>query len=800
MKHIMTLDNKYPAQVPFDERYGYANGPEIGLFQGNGDLFTSFWNKAHELTWSTAKTDVWDRRYFGDSKKLITLEEIKHIAFHGDPGPINATGGLPGSASIVNKAYDFPCPKPVGQIILRCPDMKDADSYEAELNMDEALLRVRAGRNNARLNVQSFVSAERSLIVIHAAISGAQTPLCFELYRHRDTTVPGITVARTFNGRYPVEYDYEQDADNGPLDPPEVGHDGPFTWIRQSFHAEPTFPRGFEYFIMAYVPDEQYRVHMFENIMHAGAKVPLKPPPREMWASMHGAHKERRSAIHLVNSAPGVLASYEIPARPDLSITAYISVKTTRDAKDPFSAAKEELQSAASAGYARLLDEHKAWMKTYWQRSSVRTQSPEFDRMWYHDVYKLGWSNRSGKVPLYNATGPLFTDQSPWHGDYHFNEIWLYPNMISNHAQEILPWLEMIEEMLPMAQANACDVYNCHGCCYTLIGYPIKSKRVIYSHQTWELGIEMTAMVLKPFWQYSKYTGDAGYLHKHAYPMMREGARFYTDYVTKEADGYYHIMPTVSQENWGLTKDFEKNRDSVGALSQVRYHLLACVEAAETLGLDPEEKKHWREIAENIAPYPTYMTDKGLIFVDVRDNKPSRDLNTSADLSMVFWGDQIHLDSDPQQVEIARRTYKMMYLKNGQYDHDRNTRLHYSRAIERRLGLKRAINYFDVEDLLMSFTGRMYIFIGVPENENAEFEHLLAWGGFEVSAEKKKNKIAFFQVKSLAGNCCRFRNPWHPDAPVVRTSSDEKIVPLDIDSDSVSFPTTMGETYAISES
>jgi hypothetical protein len=303
-------------------------------------------------------------------------------------------------------------------------------------------------------------------------------------------------------------------------------------------------------------------------------------------------------------------------------------------------------------------------------------------------------------------------------------------------------------------------------------------------------------MTVSPFWQYYKYTGDRVYLRDHAYPVLREAARFYADYVSREDDGRYHIVPTVSQENWGITKNFELNRDSVGALSQVRYHFLACVEAAETLGLDLEERETWRRIAGNLASFPTFLTEDGPIFVDVAGNKPASDLVLFADLSMVFWGDQIHLESDPDLLETARRTFNKMYRQNSDPKLGTLARHpYYYRALERRLGLPRTLAYFDVEDLLMSFTGQMYFFPGCDNFPDVRFDRLLAFGGFEVSAEKNGSTVRNIQIKSLAGEPCRIHNPWPGRDPVVVKQSDQTQIPISQEGDTLSFPTEPGEVY-----
>ena len=105
------------------ERFGYVTGPMAYIDRVyNEDLEISFWNQPQALTFSLAKNDVWDRRYFGDTKKLITLEDVRRVCFGGEMGPARNLG-LPDTPQVLYAAYDFPCPKPVGQIIIRCGEL-----------------------------------------------------------------------------------------------------------------------------------------------------------------------------------------------------------------------------------------------------------------------------------------------------------------------------------------------------------------------------------------------------------------------------------------------------------------------------------------------------------------------------------------------------------------------------------------------------------------------------------------------------------------------------------------------------
>ena len=44
-------------------------------------------------------------------------------------------------------------------------------------------------------------------------------------------------------------------------------------------------------------------------------------------------------------------------------------------------------------------------------------------------------------------------------------------------------------------------------------------------------------------------TGDEDMMKKRVLPLYKEMAEFYEDFLVKEPDGLYHILPSISPEN-----------------------------------------------------------------------------------------------------------------------------------------------------------------------------------------------------------------------------------------------------------
>ena len=193
----------------------YLTGPayEIKRFY-NEDLEISFWKGPSPFVFSLAKNDVWDRRYFGDAKQPITLEEVHRACFEGPLGR-QSDLGLPNRPHALYLAYDFPCPKPVGQLRLRSRDLERAEWKAGEDS--EGRLVVEATAGPAKGAFLAWLHRTRNLLVIEGEFAGLTQPITVELFRHRDTAPERTSVDALSHYGGKTGYDYSADPDNGQI-------------------------------------------------------------------------------------------------------------------------------------------------------------------------------------------------------------------------------------------------------------------------------------------------------------------------------------------------------------------------------------------------------------------------------------------------------------------------------------------------------------------------------------------------------------------------------------------------------
>ncbi len=101
--------------------------------------------------------------------------------------------------------------------------------------------------------------------------------------------------------------------------------------------------------------------------------------------------------------------------------------------------------------------------------------------------------------------------------------------------------------------------------------------------------------------------------------MLKAATDFLVAYLRKGEDGKYHIIPTVSPENWGLTADYRLNRDCIIDLALTEFLLEAMLPASEILNRDAGERPRWREILDHTAPYPEGEGPYERVSLNVRD-------------------------------------------------------------------------------------------------------------------------------------------------------------------------------------
>jgi hypothetical protein len=329
----------------------------------------------------------------------------------------------------------------------------------------------------------------------------------------------------------------------------------------------------------------------------------------------------------------------------------------------------------------------------------------------------------------------------------------------------------------------------------------------------------MTGWTMNQYWWRYQYTQDRDWLRTVGYPVMRDCALFYTDFLRKEADGLYHAFPSNQGED-GFSGDPKPYTDRPQIMNHARYCLRATIRASEVLGADQELRAEWRDRLEHMAGNdggrPPVRT--GLDRLCAEWNPPEFGLGRP------FQPQPETHDGRPWP---ARDTgvwtwYFGFYpwnamgrLRGGQFIAERD--LPAFRGLigrwRRPNGLLWAMSAADYgragawteslgviaplqEMMLQSWDGALRIFPAWPKTLEARYERLRAEGALLVTAAWSKGTVTQLEIVSERGGPCAVYSPW-PGGFQVRDNVGQQVTVAQDAFGRPLFATTAGRKYTL---
>jgi hypothetical protein len=802
----------------------------------------ALWGPPDNITVSMLKTDIIDRRYI--DKDHYTMADIIEGAYSENNKDLNdmPMAGMtrPSFASLDKRGgrynhglwsevYPFPCQKPVGQVIIKAPDFKGIAQPEATEHLKNGEISIHLANGNKKLDIGYLLSMEKNVTAIDLNFENLEGTLDLRLYRnvdqgHRrymeeDGTYKKFVVFQPADVNEPLEYyDFEADKEkNGLFEPPTYGADGRFFWVHQVFPAEETFPQGFRYVIMAMVSNAKYDFveHKLQKDLGTKPHIPRDNQGYLMVPGIRTATHPEITELQALNysyvaNAPGVAvdASLKTPRKGNARL--YIAIATINETPDYMERAKQLLLDAEKKGYQGLVAENEAWYnKLYEKRENGRILLGETEEEknqttagFFNEVYRSWTSGHMGqcfpdprKYEGSASYAAFDVDAQSWHSLPCYNELFTEGRFfMRNQYEPKIQWPRLVSHWHETFKEKARLKFGLPGMMMAHGYLPAAKQSPWYvENAVLDFTMEVPGQIMKVIWNFWDYTADETFLRETCYPLLKDLALFYEAFARRGWDGkVYNLEPTVETESYGISYRMEYTRNNTGALTMFKKILNLAAEAAGYLDVDADLIPRWKEVADNLAPYPKFRVEAGEV---LGSNEKAFPRYTRGDHGMypgfypVTLADEITLDSPAEEKELISRTADVIghgnnanaYILIGKAKDDVPRRYAY--------GARKIASYSELasqissvpERLMNSRSGRIHLFPVVPDRTVGSFRNFLARGGFEVSAARNANGVQAVTVKARRNIPLQLMNPWVGKQPLVTDLTNGQTVAYTLD-------------------
>ena len=594
--------------------------------------------------------------------------------------------------------------------------------------------------------------------------------------------------------------------------------------------------------------------------------------------------------VHVVSDRCRTLA---VPAAAGKRLLLIASAASWSPDDDLAAGATALLQKCVGRTYEALFEAHAAWWTEFWSRTFVHISTSDSrpylaQRARELHLYLMASTSRGVLPPKWN--GLLFStegDSRQWGSQFWVwtTEMMYWPLYAADAADLAEPFFWMYLQQLPDCEQAARQRWGAEGAFYgetTPFDGPVvlpdgiadeyqdvvlgrkqntelsaeaqqwgqfdyslavfgEKRDVASGRYTWISHVCSSGaeLAMHAWWRF-RCKGDMQWLRECAYPLLRGAAEFYRTFARKGEDGCWHILGTNAHEDfWGVD-------DSIMDLAAIRGTVPLVLHAAEMLDLDAALLEGWRDLLENLAPYPMGGEPRSqaltggvldpdawaaghLNHVDGQHNPEDVWLNPvfpfedwTLETRDATVDRIVHrlLDLAPRHASVlagaalptAIRT-PVAVARAGRGEDLPETIASYWRAFS---PLPNGLSLFEgtnaqscehlglltltVQEALLQIVSRspgepevISVFPAWPREWDVEFR-LLARGGFLVSSRCVTGEVAFVEVLSRQGERCQLRNPWGGRCSVQPVSGAS----WEVASDLLTFDTVPGETYRVS--
>ncbi|ELC8432389.1 glycosyl hydrolase family 95 catalytic domain-containing protein [Clostridium perfringens] len=528
--------------------------------------------------------------------------------------------------------------------------------------------------------------------------------------------------------------------------------------------------------------------------------------------------------------------------------TDYINEYPTYKGEDPHSAVTERINNAVNLGYDELKSRHIEDYKNLFDRVNLNlgelkldkptdemlneyktNQSNSLETLFFqYGRYLLISSSRAGSLPA-NLQGVWNNSNNPpWSSDYHFNvniQMNYWPAEVANLSETAIPLVEYVESLREPGRKTAEMHCGIEGAMENKNGWTVNTMNNPFGFTAmgwefdWGWAPTSNAWISQNLWEHYNFTDDKDYLRENIYPIMKEAAQFWTQFLVEytHSDGKTYLVssPSYSPEHGPRTVGTTFDQELIWQL------FTDTIKASETLGVDEEfraelEDKRERLLKPQVGKHGQVQEWKD----DIDD--PNNNHRHISHLVGLYPGTQINQKDTPELYEAAKVT--MNHRGDGGTGWSKANKINLwarlldgdraHRLLENQLTTSTLENLFDThppfqidgnmgavsgmaEMLVQSHLGTINPLPALPTAwEDGSFDGLKARGNFEISANWNNNSLNLLKIKSGSGNDCYLEYPGITEA-IITDANGNKITPEVVSENVVKFQTEVNGEYKV---